>query len=181
MREFLASTTALVCIAIWSANLFLDPKGAFVVGGPQHGQPADFQLGLGNVPDQTPSILQQPATVMQQALGMRGLICFGMGFGALAALARRSPSVSRRAAGADIAVKEKTESKPVAYLDNIPRSIIDKKTLDKLLATLPREQWDNPPEDSYLNTLKAYAETYGEGKATKMGWWDFWYLRINQP
>jgi len=78
-------------------------------------------------------------------------------------------------------VKEKTESKPVAYLDNIPRSIIDKKTLDKLLATLPREQWDNPPEDSYLNTLKAYAETYGEGKATKMGWWDFWYLRINQP
>eukprot|EP00448_Togula_jolla_P023933 CAMPEP_0170592422 /NCGR_PEP_ID=MMETSP0224-20130122/12915_1 /TAXON_ID=285029 /ORGANISM="Togula jolla, Strain CCCM 725" /LENGTH=178 /DNA_ID=CAMNT_0010916325 /DNA_START=66 /DNA_END=599 /DNA_ORIENTATION=+ len=178
MRDFLAATTVLVVIAIWSANLVLDPQGAFVVGGTQTGRQTDFQLGLGNEQERSLSFLQQPATVMQEALGMRGLICFGMGFGAIAALARRSPSVSMKAAGADIAVKEKTESKPVAYLDNIPRSIIDKKTLDKLLATLPREQWDNPPEDSYLNTLKAYAETYGEGKATKMGWWDFWYLRI---
>eukprot|EP00409_Alexandrium_fundyense_P005395 CAMPEP_0185906948 /NCGR_PEP_ID=MMETSP0196C-20130402/6172_1 /TAXON_ID=2932 /ORGANISM="Alexandrium fundyense, Strain CCMP1719" /LENGTH=53 /DNA_ID=CAMNT_0028626811 /DNA_START=20 /DNA_END=178 /DNA_ORIENTATION=+ len=53
---------------------------------------------------------------------------------------------------------------------------MEKKTLDKLLTTVPKEQWDNPPEDSYLYTLKVYAETYGPGKATKMGWFDFWYM-----
>jgi len=26
-----------------------------------------------------------------------------------------------------------------------------------------------------------FAETYGEGKATKMGWWDYWYMRVNMP
>jgi len=78
-------------------------------------------------------------------------------------------------------VASKTETKPVAYLENVPRSIMEKETLDKLLSTLPREQWDNPPEDSYLYTLKMFAETYGEGKATKMGWWDYWYMRVNMP
>jgi len=78
-------------------------------------------------------------------------------------------------------VAEKTETKPVAYLENVPRSIMEKETLDKLLSTLPREQWENPPEDSYLYTLKMFAETYGEGKATKMGWWDYWYMRVNMP
>merc|ERR1712013_208471 len=86
---------------------------------------------------------------------------------------------ARRAA--DIEVAEKTETKPVAYLQNIPRSIMDKNTLDKLLSTVPKEKWEDPPEDSYLYILKIYAETYGEGKATKMGWWDFWYMRINMP
>merc|ERR1712232_573771 len=47
------------------------------------------------------------------------------------------------------------------------------------LTTIDKKDWDNPPEDSYLFMLKMYAETYGEGKATKMGWWDYWYLRIN--
>jgi len=89
--------------------------------------------------------------------------------------------MSIRAQGSDIEVAEKTETKPVSYLENLPRSIIEKKTLDKMLSTLPKEQWDNPPEESYLYTLKMYAETYGEGKATKMGWWDFWYMRINMP
>jgi photosystem I subunit 11 len=58
---------------------------------------------------------------------------------------------------------------------------MDKRTLDKLLTTVPREQWDDPPEDSYLYTLKCYAEVYGEGKATKMGWWDYWYMKLNTP
>jgi len=39
----------------------------------------------------------------------------------------------------------------------------------------------DPPEDTYLFTLKCYAEVYGEGKATKMGWWDYWYMKINTP
>jgi len=112
------------------------------------------------------------------------LLCYGMSFGVLLALGRgisrqASSRMARRAA--DIEVAEKTETKPVAYLQNIPRSIMDKNTLDKLLSTVPKEKWEDPPEDSYLYILKIYAETYGEGKATKMGWWDFWYMRINMP
>jgi len=112
------------------------------------------------------------------------LLCYGMSFGVLLALGRgisrqASSHMARRAA--DIEVAEKTETKPVAYLQNIPRSIMDKNTLDKLLSTVPKEKWEDPPEDSYLYILKIYAETYGEGKATKMGWWDFWYMRINMP
>lgn len=120
-------------------------------------------------------------------MGVKGLVGFGVCFGLMAAMVRgvgaqgSSQRVSMRAEAADIAVAEKTETKPVSYLENIPRTIVEKKTLDKLLSTLPKEQWEDPPEDSYLYTLKLYAETYGEGKATKMGWWDFWYMRINAP
>merc|ERR1740123_2288845 len=46
----------------------------------------------------------------------------------------------------------------------------DKPTLDKMLSLVPKEQWEDPPEDSYLYMMKLYAETYGEGKATRMGW-----------
>jgi len=114
-------------------------------------------------------------------VGVKGLLGFGMGFGILAAIVRSAGRVPMRASGSDIQVAEKTETKPVAYLENVPRSIMEKETLDKLLSTLPREQWENPPEDSYLYTLKMFAETYGEGKATKMGWWDYWYMRVNMP
>jgi len=126
-----------------------------------------------------------PAASLRAALGANGLLCYGMGFGVLLALGR---GVSRQASGnkvarraADIEVAEKTETKPVAYLENIPRSIMDKTTLDQLLSTVPKEKWEDPPEESYLYVLKMYAETYGEGKSTKMGWWDFWYMRVNMP
>merc|ERR1711933_131646 len=82
---------------------------------------------------------------------------------------------------ADIEVAEKTETKVIPYLENVPRTLMDKRTLDKLLMTVPREQREDPPEESYLYTLKCYAEVYGEGKATKMGWWDYWYMKINTP
>merc|ERR1740138_1936583 len=113
-----------------------------------------------------------------------------MGFGVLVALMRRTTgrqSAGQRAQGsvamraADIEVAEKTDFKPVPYLENIPRTLMDKRTLDKLLTTVPREQWDDPPEDSYLYALKCYAEVYGEGKATRMGWWDYWYMKIGTP
>merc|ERR1719464_1373407 len=108
-----------------------------------------------------------------------------MSFGAAAAVLRGAGSrTSRRRTAVratEIAVKEKTETKPVSYLDTIPRTIIDKPTLDKMLSLVPKEEWEDPPEDSILYLLKLYSETYGEGKATKMGWWDFWYLTINRP
>jgi len=88
--------------------------------------------------------------------------------------------VARRAAeAAEIDVAEKTEEKPVPYFETLPRTIIDKRSLDKLLTTLPKEQWEDPPEDHYLYALKCYAEVYGEGKSRKMGWWDYWYLKVN--
>jgi photosystem I subunit 11 len=69
----------------------------------------------------------------------------------------------------------------VAYLENIPRAIIEKEVLDKLLNATPRDQWENPPEDSFLYILKAYAETYGPGKATKMGWYDYFTMKLDLP
>jgi len=116
---------------------------------------------------------------------------YGMGFGVLVALMRRGTAgrqSATRAQGsavamkaADIEVAEKQDFKPVPYLENIPRTLMDKRTLDKLLTTVPREMWEDPPEDSYLYTLKCYAEVYGEGKATRMGWWDYWYMKLNTP
>jgi len=83
---------------------------------------------------------------------------------------------------AEIEVAEQTEELALGatYLKDIPRSIIDKRTLDKYLATIPRHLWDDPPEDSYLYTLMLYAETYGEGKFTKMGWWEYWNFKVNE-
>merc|ERR1719215_957035 len=123
------------------------------------------------------------AATLQEALGSKGLVGFGMGFGVMVAAARgvaRSTKrrVARRAAEIDVA--EKTETKPLPYFETLPPSIVDKKFLDLLLASLPKEQWEDPPKDSYLYTLKCYAETYGPGKATKMGWWDFVYMKVNE-
>jgi len=87
--------------------------------------------------------------------------------------------VARRAAEIDVA--EKSETKPLPYFETLPPSIVDKELLDTLLAATPKEQWEDPPEDSYLYTLKAYAETYGPGKATKMGWYDYIYMKVSSP
>jgi photosystem I subunit 11 len=69
----------------------------------------------------------------------------------------------------------------VSYLKEIPRTIVEPALLKQLLDATPKEQWEDPPEDSYLYTLKMYAETYGPGKATKMGWFDFFYMNVNRP
>merc|ERR1712176_1416397 len=93
--------------------------------------------------------------------------------------AQSSRKVARRAAEIDVA--EKTETKPLPYFETLPPSIVDKETLDDLLSSLPKEKWDDPPEDSYLYTLKCCAETYGPGKATKMGWYDYLYMKTQGP
>merc|ERR1719254_465561 len=125
-------------------------------------------------------------------MGAKGLVGYGMAFGVLISLVRgvgtqvSTRRVVRRAAEEKgplaIEVAEKEEERAVIpYLENVPRTLMDKRTLDKLLTTVPRDQWEYPPEDSYLYTLKCYAEVYGEGKATKMGWWDYWYMKLNTP
>jgi len=190
-REFGLATTAVAVSAVLAADHILKPAGAgpaFVASGVQQqlGRSGfhHAQVAHGDLSD----VLSQPAVSARAALGAKGLLAFGMGYGALTALVRgassardRRPRAARPAASGDIEVAEKTETKPVSYLESIPRTIMEKRTLDKLLTTVPKEQWDNPPEDSYLYTLKVYAETYGPGKATKMGWFDFWYMRINMP
>jgi len=165
--------TAACCLAI----LVVDASSAAFI----HGQsiPRSGETGLALKHLRLSGSAAAPVGSLKETIGVNGLAMFGMGFGLLAALAHRSTRTPMRAA--DIEVATKTETKPVAYLENVPRSVMEKATLDKLLSTLPREQWDNPPEDSYLYTLKMIAETYGEGKATKMGWWDYWYMRVNMP
>merc|ERR1719277_915655 len=130
------------------------------------------------------SVLDRPAATLQEALGAKGLVGFGMGFGVMVAAARGvARSTKRRVVrrAADIDVAEKTETKPLPYFETLPPSIVDKETLDLLLSSVPKEKWDDPPEDSYLYTLKCYAETYGPGKATKMGWYDYLYMKTSEP
>jgi len=179
-REYACATTAAAVSAAWAAASVLGP-----------GDASAFTLG----PVSRAQVGSRPEGALQGAAGGRaaahaapaatGLLGYGACFGAAAALVRSAGSrASRRRTAtraAEIAVAEKTETKPSSYLASIPRSIVDKATLERMLAQVPKEQWEDPPEDSYLYTLKMYAETYGEGKATKMGWWDYWYLRINMP
>jgi photosystem I subunit XI len=147
---------------------------AFVAGGaPRHVAPRSFQEPL-----------TRSAAVSSKGfdLGLNGLLCYGAGFGfALATTRAMSSRVARRAEGSEIKVKDKAELSNIAYLQNIPRTIIEKEVLDKLLNATPREEWENPPEDSYLYVLKMYAETYGPGKATKMGWWDYYTMKLDLP
>mmetsp|Transcript_43571 Transcript_43571/g.98128 ORF Transcript_43571/g.98128 Transcript_43571/m.98128 type:complete len:361 (+) Transcript_43571:70-1152(+) len=112
------------------------------------------------------------------------LLGFGAAFGvAFAAVSRLGRTTMRAEAeeSAEIEVAEKPKSAVLPYMENIPRAIVEKEALEGVLAMTPREQWEDPPEDSVLYTLKVYAETYGEGKATKMPWWDWLYMRFELP
>jgi len=187
-RDFAGVTTVLTVTAIGAAS-YLRESGetgtAFVpTGGRAGGRLAQRQLKAAGRSG------AQPAADGSLGLSSAGLVGYGMGFGVLTTVVRCAcirvaagrRRVARRAeGGSDIQVAEKTETKPVSYLQNLPRTIIEPKILKKLLATVPKEQWENPPEDSYLYSLKCYAETYGPGKATKMSWWDYLWLRQNEP
>jgi photosystem I subunit 11 len=182
MCDFLTTTTALTVSAVGAANYFLGDSQAFAVAHGQRSQaaprPGTQALEQGKVSQSTASL--------HEALGSKGLVGFGMGFGAMVAVTRgvaRSSKrrVARRAEKAEIDVAEKTETKPLPYFETLPPSIVSKKLLTDALSSLPKEQWDDPPEESYLYTLKCYAETYGPGKATKMGWWDYVYMKVSEP
>lgn len=184
MREYVTISTLCVLAVVWVADIFISNQnsGAFTAGAGR--QPQQLQ--------RTPSFpALESAEIEFEAvkapnpgsLRTQGLLGFGLCFGVLAGIVRGASraagsNVARRAEG-EIAVAEKTETKPMKYFENVPRSIVEKKTLEAMLAEIPKEQWDDPPEDSNLYILKQYAETYGEGKATKMGWYDFYYLRVN--
>mmetsp|Transcript_6970 Transcript_6970/g.22433 ORF Transcript_6970/g.22433 Transcript_6970/m.22433 type:complete len:373 (-) Transcript_6970:92-1210(-) len=182
LHHYAGVTTAAALAAAWASSCAGRPGSAAFVPG---SAPQPWLQAQGVRPNaQEPP--QAAAGEAPQAPGARSLLAFGATFGVLSALARGATGAPRaraprRAAEGGIEVAEKTESKPVSYLETIPRTIMEKKTLEKLLTTVPKEQWENPPEDSYLYTLKMYAETYGPGKATKMGWFDFWYMRVNMP
>jgi len=122
---------------------------------------------------------------LRASLGTNGLVGFGACFGVLAAMVHRAGGrasrVARKAEDAEIAVAEekKTELSKIAYLKNIPETIMKKQMLERYIASTPLEELENPPEDSPGYVLKMYAETYGPGKATKMGWYDFFYMKTN--
>eukprot|EP00929_Paragymnodinium_shiwhaense_P051078 TRINITY_DN2571_c0_g1_i3.p1 TRINITY_DN2571_c0_g1~~TRINITY_DN2571_c0_g1_i3.p1 ORF type:complete len:382 (-),score=124.40 TRINITY_DN2571_c0_g1_i3:129-1274(-) len=173
----LAAVASVFAADFSAGNTFVSPGSAQPrVQAPAHGVQNPAALS------QEAKFVAQPLSVMQAKLGMSGLLAYGAGAGVLAAVVGRSRQagrkVLRRAEGeeakADIEVAEKeTKINKLAYLDNIPRAIIEKDALEALLIATPKEEWENPPEDSNLWILKQYAETYGEGKATKMGWWDY--------
>ncbi|CAE6952520.1 psaL [Symbiodinium natans] len=173
MRDFLNVSTALTVAVLGVATLLLSE------------QPAAFTAGVHGVQAQAPargrtSTVKGPTFASaHEALGTQGILCFGMGFGALVAVGRGL--AARRAEGSDIAVKEKSDIASIGYLKDIPRTIVEMDTLELILKNTPRDQWENPPEDSDLYMVKAYAEMYGPGKATKMGWWDYLRLKNEIP
>jgi len=180
MRDLLGITTALTLAAIVACNVLLTGDVSAFLGGSSHGPqlPPTRSPSPGGLAETSPA--SQTLASGREALGVKGLIGFGMGFGALLAVARGA-SMVRRAESSGIAVKEKEELAKVAYLQNIPRSVIEQETLEKLLSITPREEWENPPERSYLYAVKTYAEAYGAGKATKMGWFDYICMKYTLP
>lgn len=179
MNDYAGISTVLTVSAMAAANCYLNQDTAFTNGvGVHQTTHQNVQLRTG---------MQPPS--MAEAVGTTGLLAYGAGFGALVAglhgIARRSISRSSRRAekSTKIDVKEKEEkggATTVPYFSNIPRTILDKRTLDVMLSSLPKEQWENPPEDHPLYQVKCYAEVYGEGKATRMGTWDYLYMKVNQ-
>jgi photosystem I subunit 11 len=116
-------------------------------------------------------------------MGTQGVFAYGLGFGLLAAIVRSASGVSRRAEaekGTEIAVKEEKTEGLLPYLESTPRAVIEKKTLEALLNMTPKDQWEDPPENSPLGVMKVWIDTYGPGKATKMSWWDYFYMRNQQ-
>jgi photosystem I subunit 11 len=183
MHEYLTMMTALVVASIVVINFSITGSAFINAAGLGAGPASKYSL-LQNIQSGKMQVFAEMQDVKVREISCSGLLGYGAAFGvAMAALHgfQRTARTKRQAKTEGIEVAEKTETKVVPYLQNIPRTIIEKDVLDKLLSTLPREKWDDPPENSYLYTLKVYAETYGEGKATKMGWWDYWYLKINQP
>ena len=116
-----------------------------------------------------------PFASAQDVMGAKGVVCFGMGFGILMALSRglSQSRVSCKASfeqPGSLVVKEKdTDISKIAYLQDVPRTIIEKDTLEKLLKVTPRDQWEDPPEDTYLYTLKTFAEVYGPWQGNQDG------------
>ncbi len=45
----------------------------------------------------------------------------------------------------------------IAYLQDVPRTIMEADTLEKLLKVTPRDQWEDPPEEigSYIEAMEA--------------------------
>mmetsp|Transcript_60012 Transcript_60012/g.112125 ORF Transcript_60012/g.112125 Transcript_60012/m.112125 type:complete len:358 (+) Transcript_60012:73-1146(+) len=171
-RDFLNLTTTLTVAAVCACTLLLTGDVAFTSGvtrGPQmpsHLSGSSASAGM-------------PFASAHETMGTRGVLCFGMGFGVLMALGRGL--VSRQATGTDIALKEKADVSKIAYLKDVPRTIVEPDALQLILKNTPREQWDNPPEDSYLYKVKAFAEMYGPGKATKVSWYDYAVMKLEIP
>mmetsp|Transcript_12040 Transcript_12040/g.33600 ORF Transcript_12040/g.33600 Transcript_12040/m.33600 type:complete len:361 (-) Transcript_12040:111-1193(-) len=165
-----AFTLAVACAVQFGSTTFAVGRGY----GQQVGA---TQAGRGDVAQPGPPEISaaQPAA----PLGSQGLLGFGVAFGvAFAAMTRTVTRVSRRAEGKEIEVAEKGGAiTGPAYLEGIPRSLVDKPTLDRILAVTPVEEWDDPSEESPLYVIKLLSETYGPGKATKMRFSDFAYIK----
>jgi len=191
MRQFLSLTTCLVVATIACANWYLT-SDAFVSGQALRPQPSVACTASAGCIGAS-AFMQQPTETMRSAIGFKGLFAFGLGFGLLASVARnsgRSATSAKKTAlkalyesnTGIIEIKEDTRSDlaTMAYLDNVPKALMDTETLDLLLSVTPKEQWEDPAEGTPLYALKLYAETYGEGpgKSSKMGWFDYWTMMI---
>jgi len=172
MRDYATVSTAAVVGAVWAGHSY---AGAFV-------GPTQASRGSQAVMPEVAS------TLPLKSLGSTGLIAYGAGFGAMAALvhsARRSKVARRgvdRGGRNEIVVAENLDIKKVSYLQTLPpKSMYSEAVVREILAQADKSEWENPREGTQLYILKAFAETYGEGKATKMGWWDYFAYKVSIP
>mmetsp|Transcript_43573 Transcript_43573/g.98135 ORF Transcript_43573/g.98135 Transcript_43573/m.98135 type:complete len:362 (+) Transcript_43573:66-1151(+) len=175
-KEALAALTVLTVAVL----AFTNNSVGFVVTGGAQVQNAERTNHEVNMPVQFNTVTST-SSATASLLGFGA--AFGLAFAAVRAKVTQARTVMRAEAKeeASIEVAEAPKSSVLPYMENIPRAIVEKEALEGVLAMTPREQWEDPPEDSVLYTLKVYAETYGEGKATKMPWWDWLYMRFELP
>jgi len=168
MKAYATLSTAAVAGAIWTAN-----GGTFVMA-PSAGAKAPISQAAAEV----------------KPMNAAGLICYGAGFGAIAAVAstRRSKKVQRKAEGSAIKPLQRVSELDVFegvqvpdYIKQLPPSVIQPPALIELLKRSPVSKWENPDEESTLYALKQIAACYGTGKASKVGWWDYFMLRMVMP
>jgi len=169
MKAYATLSTAAVAGAIWTAN-----GNTFVIAPSAGAAKATLSHAAAEV----------------KPMSSAGLISYGAGFGAIAAVAvssRRSKKVQMKAkkpteiANVQFAGADLTKYKIPDYIKALPRSIVKPDVVLEFLRRSPVDKWEDPDEDSYLYTLKAFSEAYGPGKATKMGWWDYYSFKVAMP
>jgi len=167
VRDFGLKATAATMAAVWVANT---GASTFVsMRAPQTSEQAGHKLVA------APAMAS--AASAQESLGLCGLLAYGASFGALMAMTQRSRSLVQRKAEASLVQEAKQVSmEKVSWLKGFPPALMKKTEIEGWLKLYDDLDWENPPDGTELYFLKAYAEAYGEGKATKMSfgeWFQF--------
>jgi len=166
VHNFAVPATAATLAAVWAAN-----TGASTFVSMSKSQQPTAEHAVGH----QLAAAALPAVSMKDTLGLGGLLAYGASFGALIAVTR-SRSRSRVQRKAEALAKPEYSMEKVSWLKGFPPALMKKAEIEGWLQLYDEVDWENPPDGTELYFLKSYAEAYGEGKATKMSfgeWFQF--------